>query len=99
MEELFPFLPVRAVLRRSRLAVRAARGIGPERVRDLDPGFGMGTFWAFVAAMLEALRPGRDRDCDHPLLALRATRTVGRGSDRVLGMLKASAGKNRPSVR
>ena len=37
-----------------------------------------GAFWAFVAAMLEAFGPGRDRDRDHPRLAVRATRTVER---------------------
>jgi len=53
-------------------------GVRFKRVAGFHPGFGVGAFRAFVAAMLETLGPGRDDSRYHPHLAVRAARTVDR---------------------
>jgi hypothetical protein len=64
------------IVRLPRFAVGRAAGVRFEGVAGLHPGFGVGAFRAFVAAMLETLRSRCDANRYHPHMTVRAARTV-----------------------
>jgi hypothetical protein len=64
--------------RQWRLARNPARHVGLKRVAGHHLSFAMTAFGAFERATLEAFRPGGDVSRYHPLLTVRATRTMDR---------------------